>query len=98
MRGANEHGWGTHRFHAKVDKKGPSTVACKTRSGKTRGRCNPKGWVEHGEARGSKATFLFAKPLASVDAIESLKVGGPSLAQINNPENDPSFGKWKKHP
>ena len=52
----------------------------------------------HGEATGSKAAFLFTKPFANVDAIKLLKVGRPSLAQIDNPESGPSFGKWKKHP
>ena len=50
----------------------------------------------YGEARGSKTAFLFAKPSTNVDTIKLLKVGGPSLAQIDDPENGPSFGKWKK--
>lgn len=89
---ANKHGWDAYKFHAKVDKKGPSIVVCKTRSGKICGGYNPKGWVGYGEARGSKAAFLFTKPSANVDTIKLLKVGGPSLAQIDNPENGPSFG------
>ena len=76
--------------------KGPSIVACKTRSRKMCSGHNPKGWVGHGEARGSKTAFLFTKPSTNVDIIKLLKVGGPSLAQIDNPENGPSFGKWEK--
>ena len=76
--------------------KRPSIVACKTRSRKMCSGHNPKGWVGHGEARGSKTAFLFTKPSTNVDIIKLLKVGGPSLAQIDNPENGPSFGKWKK--
>ena len=49
------------------------------------------------EARGSKAAFLLENQFANDDAIRLLKVGGPSLAQIDNPENRPSFVKWKKH-
>ena len=28
------------------------------------------------------------------DTIKLIKVGGPALAQIDNPENGPSFGKF----
>jgi len=87
---ANKHGWDAFKFHARVDKKGPSVVVCKTVGGKVCGGYNPKGWVGYGEARGSIAAFLFVKERD--ETIKLIKVGGPSLAQIDNPENGPSFG------
>ena len=70
---------------------GPSVVVCKTVGGKVCGGYNPKGWVGYGEARGSIAAFLFVKERD--ETIKLIKVGGPSLSQIDNPENGPSFGK-----
>jgi len=93
---ANRDGWDAFKFHSKVDKLGGAVVICTTRMGVICGGYNPKGWVGYGEARGSIAAFLFilggkyAKDGAP--GIKLQKVGGPSLAQVDNPENGPSFG------
>lgn len=94
---ANRHGWNAVAFHKKVDRKGPSLVVCTTTSGLTCGGYNPKGWVGYGEARGSIAAFLFivnGKPSSStgLPGMKLCKVGGPGLAQMDMPENGPSFG------
>lgn len=93
---ANRDGWDAEKFHALVDKKGGAVVLCTTRMGILCGGYNPKGWVGYGEARGSIAAFLFilGGQFAKGDApgIKLQKVGGPSLAQVDNPESGPSFG------
>ncbi|CAB9500861.1 TLD [Seminavis robusta] len=88
---ANRNGWNPAAFHRAVDKKGPSLVVCTTSGGLVCGGYNPKGWVSYGEARGSIAAFLYVfqpdgKP------IKLRKVGGASLAQIDEPECGPKFG------
>lgn len=88
---ANRNGWNPVSFHKAVDKQGPSLVVATTTSGQLVGGYNPKGWVSYGEARGSIAAFLFV--LMSNGKFTKLrKVGGPSLAQLDYPENGPSFG------
>jgi hypothetical protein len=93
---ANRDGWNPLKFHEKVDKKGGAVVLLETRMGIVCGGYNPKGWVGYGEARGSIAAFLFVvgskfdKPGAP--GTKLIKVGGPGLAVIDNPENGPSFG------
>lgn len=56
---------------------------------------NPKGWVGYGEARGSIAAFLFRLDSKyatdGAPGIKLLKVGGPSMAQMDLPETGPSF-------
>lgn len=93
---ANRDGWNAAKFHEKVDRKGGAVVLLETRMGIVCGGYNPKGWVGYGEARGSIAAFLFVvgskfdKPQAP--GTKLIKVGGPGLAVIDNPENGPSFG------
>lgn len=93
---ANRDGWDAAKFHEKVDKKGGAVVLLETRMGSLCGGYNPKGWVGYGEARGSIAAFLFVvgskfdKP--QTPGTKLIKVGGPGLAVIDNPENGPSFG------
>ena len=94
---ANRDGWDALKFHSKVDRLGGAVVYCKTRSGIICGGYNPKGWVGYGEARGSIAAFLFVikgpnGPKAGLPGVKLIKVGGAGLAQIDNPENGPSFG------
>ena len=92
----NRDGWDATTFHNCVDKKGGAVVLCTTRMGIVCGGYNPKGWVGYGEARGSIAAFLFivGGQYAKGDApgIKLQKVGGPGLAQMDMPENGPSFG------
>lgn len=92
---ANRDGWDPLKFHACVDRLGGGIVCCTTRAGNVCGGYNPKGWVGYGEARGSIAAFLFivGGQYAAPDApgIKLQKVGGPGLAQMDNPENGPSF-------
>lgn len=84
-------GWNANAFHQAVDKLGGALVVCTTQDGLVCGGYNPKGWVGYGEARGSIAAFLFV--LNDDGTFTKLqKVGGKSLAQVDNPENGPSFG------
>jgi len=93
---ANRDGWDPITFHQKCDKLGGAVVRCETRLGIVCGGYNPKGWVGYGEARGTIAAFLFVVggkfAAAGAPGTKLQKVGGPSLAQIDNPENGPSFG------
>ena len=94
---ANRDGWDPTIFHSKVDKQGGAIVLCTTRSGLKCGGYNPKGWVGYGEARGSIAAFLFilggkyADTSTGAPGIKLRKVGGPGLAQMDEPEIGPSF-------
>jgi hypothetical protein len=88
---ANRNGWNANAFHVAVDKKGPSLVVCTTTAGLVCGGYNPKGWVSYGEARGSIAAFWFCfNPDGTATKLR--KVGGASLAQIDEPESGPKFG------
>ena len=93
---ANRDGWNPTAFHNAVDKKGGAIVVCTSRIGSVCGGYNPKGWVGYGEARGSIAAFLFI--LGGQYAVDGApgtklrKVGGGGLAQLDLPENGPSFG------
>jgi len=93
---ANRDGWDATTFHNAVDRKGGAVVMCVTRMGIVCGGYNPKGWVGYGEARGSIAAFLYVVggKFAKNDApgTKLIKVGGPGLAQMDNPESGPSFG------
>jgi TLD len=91
---ANKHGWDSTVFHKKVDKLGPGLVVATTTSGLVVGGYNPKGWVGYGEARGSIAAFLFRSkiPNSTEEWIKLRKVGGASMAQMDNPESGPMFG------
>lgn len=88
---ANRDGWSASKFHAKVDRGGPSVVLCKTVNGVVCGGYNPKGWVGYGEARGSIAAFLYTTARGN-PGTKLQKVGGPGLAQMDLPESGPSFG------
>lgn len=93
---ANRDGWDPFIFHRKVDKLGGAVVLCETSTGVICGGYNPKGWVGYGEARGSIAAFLFVvggKYAANgAPGTKLQKVGGPGLAQLDNPETAVSFG------
>ena len=93
---ANRDGWDPISFHNACDKLGGAVVLCESRMGIVCGGYNPKGWVGYGEARGSIAAFLFVVggkfAAAGAPGTKLQKVGGPGLAQIDNPENGPSFG------
>mmetsp|Transcript_13417 Transcript_13417/g.19573 ORF Transcript_13417/g.19573 Transcript_13417/m.19573 type:complete len:324 (-) Transcript_13417:79-1050(-) len=92
---ANRDGWDNISFHNAVDKKGGAVVLLETRMGVVCGGYNPKGWVGYGEARGSIAAFLFevgGKFAKNGPGTKLQKVGGPGLAQMDYPENGPSFG------
>lgn len=88
---ANKNGWDNNKFHACVDKKGPSLVVATTVDGLVVGGYNPKGWVSYGEARGSIAAFLY-RFNADGTITKLRKVGGASLAQMDMPESGPMFG------
>ena len=91
---ANQHGWDPTSFHNKVDRQGGAIVLCTTSSGKKVGGYNPKGWVGYGEARGSIAAFLFIlnnNNDKSMPQTKLRKVGGPGLAQMDEPETGPQF-------
>lgn len=94
---ANRDGWDPTIFHSKVDKQGGAIVLCTTRSGIKCGGYNPKGWVGYGEARGSIAAFLYilggkyADASTGAPGIKLRKVGGPGLAQMDDPEYGPQF-------
>ncbi len=93
---ANRDGWDSLIFHQKCDKLGGAVVLIETRMGIVCGGYNPKGWVGYGEARGSIAAFLFVVggrfAVAGAPGTKLQKVGGPGLAQIDNPESAVSFG------
>lgn len=96
---ANQDGWDPIAFHSKVDKQGGAIVLCTTQSGVQCGGYNPKGWVGYGEARGSIAAFLFTlsgttyanMSTGGAPGIKLRKVGGPGLAQMDEPETGPMF-------
>lgn len=92
---ANRDGWDPVSFHSKVDKQGAGILFGTTRAGIQFGGYNPKGWVGYGEARGSIAAFLFIiggkYASGGSPGIKLRKVGGPGLAQMDNPEIGPSF-------
>lgn len=93
---ANRDGWNPFVFHNKVDKLGGAVVLCETNTGIICGGYNPKGWVGYGEARGSIAAFLFVVggkfTAEGAPGTKLQKVGGPGLAQLDNPETAVSFG------
>mmetsp|Transcript_8125 Transcript_8125/g.15297 ORF Transcript_8125/g.15297 Transcript_8125/m.15297 type:complete len:322 (-) Transcript_8125:71-1036(-) len=93
---ANRDGWDAFTFHRKVDKLGGAVVLCETITGVICGGYNPKGWVGYGEARGSIAAFLFVLggkyATSGAPGTKLQKVGGPGLAQLDNPETAVSFG------
>lgn len=91
---ANRDGWDARAFHSRVDRLGPGLVLARTEKGAVLGGYNPKGWVGLGEYRGSLAAFLFTWPDGdtSKPAIKLRKVGGSSLACVDEPESGPRFG------
>lgn len=58
------------------------------------GGYNPRGWIGLGEERDSIAAFLFSWPDGDITKrpIKLPKVGGPSLAVIDNPKEGVKFG------
>lgn len=93
---ATRDGWSAKKFHAKVDKCGPSVVLCRTKTGNgVFGGYNPCGWVNLGESRGSIAAFLFTFPGDNYDTkqrpIKLQKIAGASLAQVDD-GGGPRFG------
>lgn len=91
---ADRDGWDARTFHERVDKLGPGVVMARTEGGAILGGYNPKGWVGLGEYRGSLAAFLYTWPDGdtSKPAIKLRKVGGSSLACVDEPESGPRFG------
>ena len=91
---AERDGWDARTFHACVDKMGPGVVLARTEKGAIVGGYNPKGWVGLGEYRGSIAAFLYTWPEGDTSrpAIKLRKVGGSSLACVDEPESGPRFG------
>lgn len=88
---ASKDGWSAEAFHRAVDRQGGGLVVVQSRMGIVAGGYNPKGWVGYGEARGSIAAFVFRKNLNG-SFTKLRKVGGAGMAQVDNPENGPSFG------
>ena len=92
---ANKDGWNMKAFHTKVDKKGPSLVLCRSKSGVVLGGYNPTGWVNLGEYRGSIAAFLFVYPKGveknAAPPIKLQKISGAGMAQVDD-GSGPRFG------
>lgn len=92
---ANKDGWNSKDFHTKVDKKGPSLVLCRSKSGVVLGGYNPTGWVNLGEYRGSIAAFLFVYPKETeknaAPPIKLQKISGAGMAQVDD-GSGPRFG------
>lgn len=90
---ANRDGWDARAFHQGVDGLGPGVVLARTDKGAVVGGYNPKGWVGLGEYRGSLAAFLYTWPDGdtSQPAIKLRKVGGSSLACVDEPEKVSRF-------
>lgn len=91
---ANIDGWDARAFHQRVDRLGPGVVLARTEKGAVVGGYNPKGWVGFGEYRGSLAAFLYTWPDGDISkpAIKLRKVGGSSLACVDEPGSGPRFG------
>ena len=93
---ANVDGWSASAFHAGVDKQGPGIVLARTAGGAVCGGYNPKGWAGYGEYRPGLSAFLYTWPDGQCDESAPMtklrKVGGAGMAQIDQPENGPSFG------
>jgi hypothetical protein len=91
---AERDGWDARAFHDRVDRLGPGVVIARTEGGAIIGGYNPKGWVGFGEYRGSLAAFLYTWPDGDTSkrAIKLRKVGGSSLACVDEPESGPRFG------
>jgi len=90
---AKKDGWTAKAFHAKLDRKGPSVVLCRTVDGAVFGGYNPCGWVNLGESRGCIAAFLFYFPLGDTKqrAVKLQKIGGAGMAQVDD-GGGPRFG------
>ena len=90
---ANKDGWTAQAFHAKMDRKGPSVVLCRTIDGAVFGGYNPCGWVNLGENRGCIAAFLFFFPYGDTKqkAVKLQKIAGAGMAQVDD-GGGPRFG------
>lgn len=91
---ANRDGWSAEAFHDRVNTFGAGLVLMKTVGGAVIGGYNPRGWIGLGEDRDSIAAFLFTWPQEppAENPIKLPKVGGPSLAVIDNPSSGIQFG------
>ena len=87
-------GWTAEAFHAGTDKRGPCLILCETACGAVCGGYAPKGYAGYGEYRGSIAAFLFTWPDGdtSKPPLKLQKIGGASLATVDEPETGPRFG------
>lgn len=90
---ANRDGWESAVFHRCVDRRGASVVFCRTKEA-VFGGYNPKGFVGYGESRGSRAAFVFSWPDGDTTrlAMKMRKIGGTSLAVMDEPDAGPKFG------
>lgn len=82
-------------FHRGVDTFGAGLVIATTRGGAVIGGYNPRGWIGLGEDRDAVAAFLFTWPDGNTKKkrpIKLPKVGGPSLAVVDRPDNGIQFG------
>jgi len=91
---ANVHGWSSAMFHRGVDTFGAGLVIATTTGGAVVGGYNPRGWIGLGEDRDAVAAFLFTWPEGTKKKrpIKLPKVGGPSLAVVDKPDNGIQFG------
>ena len=75
---------------------GSSFTLARTAGGAVCGGYNPKGWAGYGEYRPGLSAFLYTWPDGQCDESAPMtklrKVGGAGMAQIDQPENGPSFG------
>jgi len=91
---AGRDGWSAAAFHERVNTFGAGLVVLQTAGGAVVGGYNPRGWIGLGEDRDAIAAFLFTWPDGNTAArpIKLPKVGGPSMAVIDNPSNGVKFG------
>eukprot|EP00899_Mesostigma_viride_P016120 jgi/Mesvir1/24509/Mv21855-RA.1 len=90
---AEENGWDASSFHKAVDGYGPSVLLGRTSSGVVFGGYNPQGWLGYGDELECISAFLFTwlDGDTSKRAEKLPKVGGSSLAVIDNPDKGPMF-------
>ena len=91
---ADEHGWSSAAFLARVATLGANVVVCTSAGGAVFGGYAPRSWLGLGEEKNSNAAFLFTWPGGdtAAPAIKLPKVGGPGLALIDKPGAGPQFG------
>jgi hypothetical protein len=91
---AERDGWSAEAFHERVNTFGAGLVVATTASGAVCGGYNPKGWIGLGEERDAIAAFLFTwrDGDTAVRPVKLPKVGGPSLAVMDQPNSGVKFG------